>query len=70
VSGTYTTVQGDKWDRIAHTQLGDVGYTDKLMSANQEYIQYFYFPAGIVLKLPDIDVPLPTALPPWKRVNG
>ena len=28
---TYTTVQGDMWDSIAFTQLGDTAYTDRLI---------------------------------------
>lgn len=67
---TYTTVQGDMWDSIAHSQLGDVSYTDKLMKLNIEYQKYFIFPAGIKLKLPDIPEEVPATLPPWKRVTG
>ncbi len=68
---TYTTVQGDMWDSIAHSQLGDVGYTDKLMNLNLQYRDIYIFPAGIVLKLPDAAAePLPDTAPPWKRVAG
>lgn len=69
---TYTTVQGDMWDSIAYTQLGDVAYTDKLMNLNPEYRDIFIFPAGIVLTLPDaVAVSTPdSATPPWKRVAG
>ena len=48
---TYTTVQGDMWDEIAYTQLGDVAYTDKLMNLNTAYRNYYTFPAGITLTL-------------------
>ena len=27
---TYTTIQGDMWDSIANTQMGDAAYADKL----------------------------------------
>lgn len=66
---TYVTKQDDKWDGIAHTQLGDVAYTDKLMLKNQKYLGYYVFPAGIVLELPDITVTVSStdALPPWRR---
>ncbi len=70
MSKTYTTVQGDMWDSIAHTQLGDVAYTDKLMNLNTTYLKYYVFPAGIVLTLPDIDEEMSDTLPPWKRVSG
>ena len=31
---TYTTIQGDMWDKIAYEQMGSVLYTDKLVKAN------------------------------------
>ena len=66
---TYTTTQGDQWDAIAHTQLGDVAHTDKLMNANQQHIETYIFPAGVVLNLPDIAETTPDDLPPWKQVS-
>lgn len=63
---TYTTSQGDMWDSIAYTQLGDVAHTDKLMSANLQHLGYYTFPAGIVLFLPDIPEDISNTLPPWK----
>lgn len=70
MSKTYTTVQGDMWDGIAFKQLGSTSYTDKLMNLNAEYIDYYIFPAGITLTLPDKTENVPSALPPWKRVSG
>lgn len=67
---TYTTKQGDMWDAIAHTQLGDVSYTDKLMNLNQQYREYYTFPAGIVLQLPEVSTDLIDTMPPWKQVTG
>ena len=66
---TYTTVQGDMWDSIAYTQLGSVAHTDKLMAANLRYIEYYTFPAGIVLILPEIKEKVNSSLPPWKQVS-
>ena len=66
---TYTTVQGDMWDSIAHAQLGDVDHTDKLMNANLQYREFYTFPAGIVLVLPEIKNTVSSALPPWKKVG-
>jgi len=66
---TYTTIQGDMWDSIAYSQLGDDIHTDKLFNANRQYYDYYIFPAGIVLVLPDIDPDIPHLLPPWKRVE-
>lgn len=69
MNGTYTTVQGDMWDSIAYAQLGDVSYTDQLMRLNRQYIGYYTFPAGIVLKLPERKERTAETLPPWKRVT-
>lgn len=70
MSRTYITVQGDMWDSIAYSQLGDVAYTDKLMNLNMAYRDYYIFPAGILLTLPDIVEDTSDVLPPWKRVSG
>lgn len=70
MSKTYTTVQGDKWDSIAYSQLGGTAHTDKLINMNQQYIDYYIFPAGITLTLPEITVEVADTLPPWKRVSG
>lgn len=70
MSKTYTTVQGDMWDSIAFSQLGDVAYTDRLMNLNQNYREYYTFPAGIVLTLPDQTEEAIDTLPPWKQVAG
>jgi len=70
MSKTYTTVQGDMWDSIAYSQLGDVAYTDDLMNANRAHLSYYTFPAGIVLTLPDVVETVSDSLPPWKKVSG
>ena len=64
---TYTTVQGDMWDSIAYTQLGDEAYTDRLMNLNQQYRNIYIFPSGIVLTLPERETKINSSLPPWKR---
>ena len=64
---TYTTMQGDMWDSIAFTQLGDTAYTDRLMNLNRQYRMCHTFPAGIVLTLPEPEVKISDTLPPWKR---
>ena len=66
---TYTTVQGDMWDLIAYSQLGDVAHTDKLLTLNRRFLDYYIFPAGIVLVLPEIRLPVSDTLPPWKTVG-
>lgn len=69
MSKTYTTVQGDMWDSIAYRTLGDTAYTGELMTANQQYREYYIFPAGITLSLPEIKESVNDALPPWKKVS-
>ena len=67
MSRAYVTVQGDMWDLIAYMQLGDVAYTDMLMGSNRLLLDYYIFPAGITLDLPDIDPDASSSLPPWKK---
>lgn len=66
---TYTTVQGDMWDSIAYQQLGNTAFTDDLMNANLRYRDFYIFPAGIVLTLPEISEEVSDSLPPWKKVE-
>lgn len=68
---TYITVQGDMWDAIAHRELGSVNLTDRLMMANRKYLDFYTFPAGIVLTIPAIKAKSTEAgLPPWKKAAG
>lgn len=67
---TYTTIQGDMWDSIAYSQLGSEAYTGELIRLNYAYLDYYVFPAGIVLTLPEKTVDLAASLPPWKRVSA
>ena len=57
MSKTYTTIQGDMWDSIAFSQLGSEAYTDRLMNLNPQYLGYYTFPAGIVLKMSAMPCP-------------
>ena len=65
MSKTYTTVQSDRWDSVAYTQLGSCALAPRL---NSQYLNYFEFPAGIVLTLPEIETKTSSTLPPWKKV--
>lgn len=67
---TYTTVQGDMWDKIAFNELGSTDYTDELMNVNRKYLDVFVFDAGVVLTIPDITPKKSAKLPPWKKVTG
>ena len=65
---TYTTCAGDMWDWISYKTLGSCKYVDALINANRNYIDYFIFPAGIELVIPDVLPEVkPVKLPPWKR---
>ena len=65
---TYTTVQGDMWDHIAHDKLGSVRHTGALLRANRQYLGYYIFPAGIVLTLPEVEEEAAAvSLPPCKQ---
>jgi len=65
---TYRTVQGDMWDLIAYKQMGSEMYMNFLMAANLRYREIVIFPAGIILKIPTISIPVGSLLPPWKQV--
>ena len=64
----YVTRQGDMWDMICYREYQTKG-SERLMSmlidANSEYADYVKFPAGIVLNVPEADVPAVRNLPPW-----
>lgn len=67
MSKTYTTIQGDMWDKIAHEQMGSTLYTDKLIKANIEHAETFVFHAGVVLTIPAVGDEPDMQLPPWQR---
>ena len=49
----YTTIQGDTWDMIAKRVYDDESYTQLLMEANPQLLDYFVFPEGIVVAVPE-----------------
>ena len=49
----YTTIQGDTWDMIAKKVYDDESYTSLLMEANPQILDYFVFPEGIVITVPE-----------------
>lgn len=63
----YITNSGDRWDSIAHLQLGNTLFATNLMEANLDHIDITIFPAGIELTIPDVVQPISSNLPPWKR---
>jgi hypothetical protein len=68
---TYTTEQGDMWDNIAKKLFNDEAYIKDLMGLNGEHISIIIFPAGVVLKIPEVDetrLDSNSELPPWRAV--
>ena len=67
---TYRTVQGDTWDLIAlkmYPKIGGEKLMDVLLEHNPEHIKTVIFPANVILKVPDVDIPVISSLPAWKR---
>ena len=67
---TYRTQQGDTWDLIAlrmYPKLGGEKLTDILIDANPKHIHTVIFSAGAELNIPDVEIPVITNLPAWKR---
>lgn len=62
---TYKTRSGDTWDMIAKEAYGDELYTSLLMANNQELLEYFIFPEGVVINLPEIPEK-ESLLPDWR----
>lgn len=72
---TYTTISGQTWDQIAFEIYGDEYYCDRLMDANRDKLEYFVFPAGVVLQIPALkkeDIfTVSTDYPDWRaKLNG
>lgn len=67
---TYRTIQGDQWDMIAYKLykgLGGENQMSTLIDANPEYVDMTIFPANIILNVPEVNTPVSSNLPPWKR---
>ena len=67
---TYSTKQGDTWDLIAHQQMGSCEHTKELMWANRSLLDYYTFPAGVTVTIPDVKETPASTLPPWKKVSA
>ena len=66
----YKTIQGDTWDLIAfrfYPKIGGEKLMDILLEQNSEYIDTVIFPANVILNIPDVNIPVITSLPAWKR---
>ena len=68
----YTTVSGDTFDAIAYNIYGNEELADRIMKANMDKIDYFVFPSGIKLIIPDKDEiadekRLQSNIPEWRK---
>ncbi len=66
----YRTIQGDTWDLIAMKMYPNIGaekLMDVLIEYNEKYIDTVIFPANVILNIPDVNIPVITSLPAWKR---
>ena len=67
---TYTTKQGDTWDLIAlkvYPKIGGEKLMDVLLEHNPDHIHTVIFSANVILNIPDVDIPVVSNLPAWKR---
>lgn len=51
---TYTTIQGQTWDIIALEVYRSEFYAGYLMSQNGKALNYFIFPEGVILNIPEL----------------
>lgn len=64
----YSSIQGDTWDGIALKVLGNEKYMSDLIAANAELAGLVVFPAGVVVKVPELEEEYEAGkLPPWKE---
>lgn len=52
----YTTQQGDTWDVLALDIYGSEKLAYVLQAANPQYLHLLYFPAGLILIVPETPV--------------
>ncbi len=63
----YKTKSGDTWDIIAKEVYGDELYTSFLMGNNQQHLDYFVFPEGVLLEIKDKPDKDDDFLPDWRQ---
>lgn len=66
MAGVYRTISGDTWDSIAKAAYGDESYVSFLMANNQDSLEYFVFPEGVILALGDLPIK-ESRLPDWRE---
>ncbi len=63
---SYTTIQGDTWDIIARKLWGRETMCSDLMKANPEYTETIFFSSGIILAVPEMEIPVVFTAAPWR----
>lgn len=63
----YKTVQGDTWDMISKKVYGAEKHLDHLMRNNFDLLDYFIFPAGILVKTPSLPDRGNAGMPEWRK---
>ena len=63
---SYITVQGDTWDVVSLKNYNSELYVADLIKTNSKYRELIFFPAGLVLNIPDVVETVNINLPPWK----
>ena len=67
----YTTIDGDRWDKICYAFYGTLNPLKSLMDANPKVAYGESIPAGTNIIVPILDNTasnvITTNLPPWKR---
>lgn len=66
----HITIDGDRWDLIAHRYYGDATRITPLAEANEHLRLLPVLQSGLPVRVPildDEDNLLPDEVPPWKR---
>lgn len=67
----HTTIDGQRWDQVAHEYYGRADMMNKIIEANPGVPVDDVLPGGIVLNIPIIDkvevITDAERLPPWKQ---
>lgn len=67
MAGTYKSIQGDTWDMIAKKVYGTERHMDFLMEHNFPLLDYFVFPTGIIISIPELPEEETVELPAWRK---
>ena len=66
--GTYKTKAGDTWSLVSYRIYRSSRYMPQLIESNLEHRWTSIFASGVVLQVPEIQLPRYEDLPPWRAV--